>query len=99
MVLQLSGICSVFEEDKADFSKMAANSKGLFLESVLTNTELHLQDLTKISGSIPQVNTPPAPTNSAAVILNRPFAYFVTCSMKKMQTIIIFSGVVNVVES
>ena len=99
MVLQLSGICKVFEEDNADFSKMAANSKGMYLESVVTNSELNLQDLTKISNQIQQVDSMPAPTVNPCVVLNRPFIYFVNCNMKKLQTIILFSGVVNVVES
>ena len=97
-VLQLSGFCRVFEEENAEFTKMAKNSKGLYLESVISNSELNLQDLSKISSSIEKSNFAPAPSIYTSILLNRPFIYLVKCEMKKQQTRIIFSGVINVIE-
>ena len=98
MVLQLSGICKVFEEDNANFFKMVGNSKSLYLESVVTHSELILQDLSKIGNNVELVAPAPTPTVEPTIILDRPFIYFVICCTKKLQSIILFSGVVNVIE-
>ncbi|KAJ6221096.1 hypothetical protein RDWZM_006908 [Blomia tropicalis] len=96
-VLQICGLTKVFEEEGADFSKMTTNPKGLFLESVMTNSDLFLQDLTQISTSIHMLPEPPPPTIAPTILIDRPFMYFVNCEMKQ-HTAVLFSGNVNVYE-
>ncbi len=96
MVLQLCGISKVFESENSDFSKMVNDSKGLFLESVVTNSELILQDTPKV-GTQTEDLAPSEPL-STVIIINRPFMYSVTYSAKSLQTITLFTGVVNIIE-
>lgn len=100
MVMQLSGMTKVFEEENADLSKMVVNSKGLYLESVVTHSELLLQDTSKLSSSTKKETSAPVNSNTQTLVLNRPFIFYVMCDLKKkLQTIILFSGVVNIMDA
>lgn len=103
-VMQMIGVCKIFEENEADFSRMCSNNKNLFLESTIVNNEIALQCHTRMT------NVPYKPkkqslkseqsesSKSNDLRFNRPFLYFIKCDINKMCTFILFSGVVSMIE-
>lgn len=96
-LLRHVGINKVFEKEEANFSKMCANHQGLFIESLVANIELNLQDISKPSSTVTNKSSKSSNQGSFGLVFQRPFIYFI-CSRKKLETVILFTGVVNNVE-